>query len=150
MIKRLAVLVLGLAVPLLAGAQLYKYVDKNGKTIYSDQPPPSGDAKQIRVQTGGGPSDAPAPKAAAGDKAGDKAKKDDPKVAAKKAEDAAKEAERKKAACDQARVRYQALSDGGRIYKYNAQGEREYMSDEEIESGARQAKREMDEACKPG
>jgi hypothetical protein len=147
MMKRLAVLALGLAVTTLAGAQLYKYVDKNGKTVYSDQPPTTGDSKQIRVQSGGGPSDAPAPKAAAGAEK-DKGKKEDPKAVAKKSDDAAKEAERKKAACDQARVRYQALTDGGRIYKYNAAGEREYMSDEEIESGARQAKREMDEACK--
>lgn len=147
MMNRLAVLALGLAFATLAGAQLYKYVDKSGKTVYSDQPPATGDSKQIRVQPSGAPPEAPAPKAGADAK---KAPKEDPKVAAKKSEDAAKEAERKKAACDQARVRYQALADGGRIYKYNAAGEREYMSDEEIESGARQAKREMDEACKPG
>jgi len=45
-----------------AQAQLYKYVDKNGKTVYSDSPPPDADSKQIRVQPSGGPSDVPAAK----------------------------------------------------------------------------------------
>jgi hypothetical protein len=146
MLKRLAVLALGLAVSSLAGAQLYKSIDKDGKTVYSDQPPATGDSKQIRVQTGGGPSDAPAPKAGADKKA---QKAEDPKDKGKKAEDAAKEADRKKAACEQAKIRYQALVDGGRIYKYTPSGDREYMSDEEIETGRAQSKREMDEACKP-
>jgi hypothetical protein len=144
--KHFAVLALVLAVPL-AGAQLYKYVDKNGKTVYSDQPPATGDSKQIRVQAG--PADAPAAKPAAEkDKAAQKGREAD-KDKGKKAEDAAKEAQRKAAACEQAKIRYQALVDGGRIYKYTPSGEREYMSDEEIESGRTQAKREMDEACKP-
>jgi hypothetical protein len=145
--KRLAVLALALALAPLAGAQLYKYVDKNGKTVYSDQPPVSGDAKQLRVQSG--PSDAPAAKPAAEkDKAAQKGR-DAEKDKGKKAEDTAKEAQRRAAACEQAKVRYQALVDGGRIYKYTPSGEREYMSDAEIETGRAQSRREMDEACKP-
>jgi hypothetical protein len=142
--KHLAVLALVLAVPL-AGAQLYKYVDKNGKTVYSDQPPVTGDSKQIRAP---GVGDGPSMKSAAEkDKVAQKGRDAD-NDKGKKAEDAAKETQRKAAACEQAKVRYQTFSDGGRIYKYNSAGEREYMSDEEIESSRTAAKREMDEACK--
>lgn len=141
--KRLAILALGLALAPLAGAQLYKYIDKDGKTVYTDQPP-TADSKQIRVPTGSTPAAATAAPGKAD------AKKEDPKVAAKKAEEASKAAAAKAANCEQARQQLQMLNDGGRIYKYNAAGEREYMSDDEIEAGRTRAKREVDEACKPG
>ena len=38
--KTIVLLTCALAVATLASAQLYKYVDKNGKTVYTDQPPP--------------------------------------------------------------------------------------------------------------
>ena len=43
---------------------------------------------------------------------------------------------------------FQIYADGGRIQKLNAQGERELMSDEEIEAKRASSRREMDEACK--
>jgi hypothetical protein len=147
--KRLAVLALTVALAPLAGAQLYKYTDKDGKTVYTDQPPPTAESKAIRVQPSGGP--APAPAAAAG-KPGDKAAQkggEAQKDSAKKAEDAAKNAAAKEANCNTAKVQYQNYQDGGRIYKYNAAGEREFMSDADIEAARVRSKREMDEACKP-
>ena len=126
--KRFIVLALGLALAPWAGAQLYKYTDKDGKTVYTDQPPASADSKQIRVQTA--PADAPK-SAVQKDKdlqKGRDAKKDE----AKKADDAAKVAQQKEANCTVARQQFQHYQDGGKIYKYNAAGERE-----------------LDEACKP-
>ena len=43
--KRILVLAIALAFAPLAGAELYKYVDKNGKTVYSDQPPANVDSQ---------------------------------------------------------------------------------------------------------
>ena len=40
--------------------------------------------------------------------------------------------------------------EGGRIYKYNDKGEREYMADEELAKAQQKAKSDMDEACKKG
>ena len=46
--KRIVLLVLACAVAPLATAQMYKYVDKDGKTVYTDQPPPDADAKAVK------------------------------------------------------------------------------------------------------
>jgi len=134
--------------PLAATAQLYKYVDKDGKTVYSDQPPPNVDSKQLNVGTGTTKDSAAAPKTAVErDKELQKVRDED-KEKAKKAEDAAKLAAQKEAACQQAKSNYQVYADGGRITKYDDKGERVYLGDDEILAEQQRAKREMDEACK--
>ena len=134
--------------PLAATAQLYKYVDKDGKTVYSDQPPPNVDSKQLNVGTGTTKDTAAAPKTAVErDKELQKVRDED-KEKAKKADDAAKQAAQKEAACQQAKSNYQVYADGGRITKYDDKGERVYLGDDEIVAEQQRAKREMDEACK--
>jgi hypothetical protein len=141
-------LVLALALALGASAalaQLYKYTDpKTGKTVYTDQPPVGQDAKAVHIKGGNGPA---TQSAVAQDKALDKGRKkaaDD----AKKAGDAAQRAAKAEANCNAARQNFQIYADGGRIQKLNAQGEREYMTDEEIEAKRVSSRREMEEACK--
>ena len=146
--KRLVILALGLALAPLAGAQLYKYTDKDGKTVYTDQPPASADSKSIRVQPSGGPSPAPVAAPAKSPQDVQKAREAE-KDKAKKAEDAAKNAAAKEANCNVAKQQYQHYQDGGKIYKYNAAGERELMGDDDIEAARARSKRELDEACKP-
>ncbi|HEX5128816.1 MAG TPA: DUF4124 domain-containing protein [Usitatibacter sp.] len=141
-------LILALALALGASAalaQLYKYTDpKTGKTVYTDQPPVGQDAKTVRIKGGNGPA---TQSAVAQDKALDKGRK---KVAddAKKAGDAAERAAKAEANCNAAKQNFQIYADGGRIQKLNAQGEREYMTDEEIEAKRVSSRREMEEACK--
>ncbi|HEX7403360.1 MAG TPA: DUF4124 domain-containing protein, partial [Usitatibacter sp.] len=50
--KSLLVLALALAAAPLASAQMYKYIDKDGKTVYTDQPPVNIDTKTLNIQTG--------------------------------------------------------------------------------------------------
>lgn len=143
--KRIIVLAIGIALAPWASAQLYKYVDKDGKTVYTDQPPATAQTRQLRVQPG--PSEAPK-SAVQRDKElqkGRDARKDE----AKKSEEAARLAQQKEANCNVARQQYQHYQDGGKIYKYNAAGERELMNDDDIEAARARSKREMDEACKP-
>ena len=141
-------LVLALALALGASAalaQLYKYTDpKTGKTVYTDQPPVGQDSKPVNIKGGGGPA---TPSAVAQDKALDKGRK---KVAddAKKAGEAADRAAKAEAHCNAAKQNFQIYADGGRIQKLNAQGERELMTDEEIEAKRVSSRREMEEACK--
>jgi hypothetical protein len=142
--KRIIVIALACAFAPLAGAQLYKSVDSNGKTVYSDQPPPNADAKQITVQ----PSAAPATKTAVErDKDVEKARIE-ARDKGKKAELAAKNSQINEARCVQARSAYQTYTDGGRIAKTNEKGERIVMSDAEIEVERNNARTVMDEACK--
>jgi hypothetical protein len=145
--KRFLILAVGLALAPLAAAQMYKYVDKDGKTVYTDQPPASAPAQQVRVQPAAAPTDAPK-SAVQKDKELQKGRDAD-KEKAKKADDEARVAAQKAANCQTAKVQYQHFQDGGKIYKYNAAGERELLGDAEIEAGRARSKRELDEACKP-
>jgi uncharacterized protein DUF4124 len=145
--KRLTVLICACALfAPFAGAQLYKYVDKDGKTVYSDQPPMNVESKQIS-----GPS---SPAAAAGPKSFLERDKELEKTRvenrekAKKSEETARRAEENVERCAQARQALQTYSDGGRIYKYNEKGERTFMEENEIDAARGKAQRDADEACK--
>ena len=142
--KRLAILALACAVVPLASAELYKYVDKDGKTVYSDQPPINADSKQLHVAPGGGTS---AKSYVARDKELEK-ERTKAKDKEKKAEDAATNEKLAEQRCEQAKSNYQTYAEGGRLFKTNKEGEREFLSDEEIEQQRTKSKQEMDEACK--
>ena len=144
--KRLIALALACAVVPLASAELYKYIDKNGKTVYSDTPPPGADAKPLHVSPGaGGGSGAPKP-AVTLDKELEKGRAL-AKDREKKTEIEEKNAKIAEQKCDQARQNLRTYTDGGRLFKYNDKGEREFLGDEEIEAKRISSKKEMDEAC---
>jgi hypothetical protein len=147
---RFILLALAVALAPAASAQLYKYVDKDGKTVYSDQPPANIDSKQVNVPAAARGASAPAagPKTALErDKELDKARKE----TRDKADKQAKAAEREQVMeqrCAAARERHAAFAEGGRIYRTSEKGERVFMDDAEIESGRERSRKEMDEACK--
>lgn len=147
--KTLLVVALALAVAPLASAQLYKYIDKDGKTVYSDQPPVNIDTKQLNIQSGAStPTVNAAPKSAVErDKELQKGR-DEARDRAKKTEEAAKQADAKAQACTSAKAAHQLYVDGGRITKYDDKGEKVYLGDQEIEAERARTQREMDEACK--
>jgi molecular chaperone GrpE (heat shock protein) len=136
------------AVALPAGAQLYKYVDKNGKTVYSDQPPPDVDSKRVNVPAAG-PANAPAaPKSAVErEKENQKSRKEQAEKSKKADEDAARVAQNE-LRCTQLKGNYEMYVQGGKIQRTNDKGERELLSDAEIEAARERTRREMEEACK--
>ncbi len=144
--KRVMLVALALAFAPLAGAQLYKHVDKDGKVTYTDQAPAGADAKQIHV-----PKSVTSPPAGksyvAQDKDLDKKRKES-RDKQGKAEEEAKKSQQAEQRCAQARTAHQYFVDGGRIFKNNEKGERVFMSDAEIDAERERTRREMDEACK--
>lgn len=143
--KRVLMLAAALAFASAAGAQLYKYTDpKTGKTVYSDQPPPGQDSKTLNIRVPSGPA---TKSAVEQDKALDKGRKE---VAdkAKKSDEAEKRAAANESRCRSARQNHEIYVQGGRISKMNDKGERELLTDEEIESKRESSRREMEEACK--
>jgi len=138
--------VAALALPV-AHAQLYKYVDKNGKTVYSDSPPPDTDSKQIRVQPSSAPSDVPSAKTAVQrDKDADKGRKE----AAKKADKDSKDAERQakiQERCNYLKADLATYEGGVRLKRTNEKGEQEFMTDEQIEAAKVKTRAAMEEAC---
>jgi molecular chaperone GrpE (heat shock protein) len=144
--KRLMIVAVALALAPVASAQLYKHVDKNGRVVYSDQPPAGVDAKQVNIPTGVTNVPSGAKSYVAQDKENQK-KKDEAQKKAAKAGDPAKKEQEAEQRCAQAKSAHQYFVDGGRIFKNNEKGERAFMSDAEIDSERERTRREMEAAC---
>ena len=143
--KRIALAAaLAIALSPAAFAQLYKYVDKDGKTVYTDQPPPNAESKPVRVQSSPPP---PAKSALEKDKELDKGRKEAAEKS-KKSEQAAKREADNEQRCADARSNYELFDSGGRVAKRNAQGERVFLEQNEIDAEKQKARAVMDEACK--
>jgi len=167
--KKALLLLILMALPLMAHAQVYKWKDASGKTIYSDVPPPSNvkqesiigskpvapaaapsvaPAAPAATATAGAPAAASDPKKAAVDKDAEARKRQEEAEAAKK-EDKAKQAEleQRKKNCEAAKLNYDNYKMGGRIMKMDEKGERYYLGNAEIAAGLAQAQKDVDQYC---
>lgn len=146
--KRLIVLAAALALAPAAFGQLYKYTDKDGKTVYSDTPPANADSKQIKVQTApAAPTDAPPKSALAKDKELAKGRKES-QDAAKKADAEARRKADNAERCANARENLRIAESGRRQTRLNAKGEVEYLDDQEIEANKAARRADVERACK--
>lgn len=144
-------MMLALAAPVLAQT-LYKWVDKDGKTHYSDTPPVGQESKAVGSASSGpaaaaSAAPAPAKTAVARDKELEKGRQD-AREGAKKSADDAKLAAARDEQCARLRQSYQQFVDGGRIHKYNDKGERVLLDDAEIASERDKVRADMEDACK--
>jgi hypothetical protein len=149
---RLLVILAALAFSATASAQLYKWVDKDGKVQYGDNPPPN--TKTTRLKP---PPGAPTqPSAAAGDKK-DKALSPDAAFRKRqqerseqdqKAEKERATADQKKQNCDTAQANLRQLQSGQRISSINAAGERVFLDDAQLGERTQRAQNAVAEWCK--
>ncbi len=170
MLLRPALMLLAVAFALPVSAQIYQWKDENGRTHYSDTPPPSGPVKTLRgaapqQHAPSAPTSAAEPAAvapetaasAAGEPVTDPAASDPEaqfrarRAAAAEAEqqakvEAEKNAERERF-CSQARNQLRGLQSGQRIARMNAAGEREFLSDAEREEEISRLQRQLAENC---
>lgn len=166
--KRLSLalwLMLCLALP--ASAQMYKWVDSNGKVQYSDKPPPS-NVKTERLREPAPAVRAPAASAPASSEGKGGAKQDaaksGPKTTAEQEQafrkrqlDAAKaqgeqgqkqaEASAKAENCRRAKAALANLQIGGRQVRIDEKGERFFLNDQQIAQEAARAQQEAAAAC---
>ena len=162
----LAVLVLT-ASPILSQAEVYKWKDKDGTIKYSDTPPPS-NIKQEAVKgkrklgepTGKAPlapvenavatpniiREKPEPPISPEESA---AKQRQKTAEAEKRNKQEKEAEVKRKAdnCTAAKSNMETYTQGGRAYKMNEKGEREYLGEKDFAEGKQKAQQEINENC---
>src|SRR5262249_47224602 len=137
--KRFILVAAALAFAPLAGAQLYKHVDKDGKVTYSDAPPANPDAKALNIPKSA-LGDAPSGKSyTAQDKGLDKKREDDKKKQAK-ADETSKADELRAQQCAQARGNVKTYTNGGKLFK--ADGSGDLMSDAEIDAALQRAKKD--------
>jgi hypothetical protein len=154
--KHLWIMLLTLALPMSANAEIYKWKDANGVIRYSDVPPPSNipheslGSKNVVVPPAAPSSAEPSAqkKSPAAGREGDAVKRQEDAEAAKNKE-RAKEAELKlkQQNCATAKASLQNYQQGGRIYKINEKGEREYLDDAALAQNLAQAKKDVDEYC---
>jgi len=150
---RLLILVVLLAVAAGASAQLYRWVDKDGKTRYTDTPPPGGvKARTLGGSTGAAPEAPEAPEAAAKDAAPKgpltpvqqeqefRKRQMEAQKAQSKAAQERKDAEAKQDNCARAREQLVLLESGQRVGRTNAQGERYYLEDDARAAEAEKAR----------
>jgi hypothetical protein len=125
-----------------AGAVVYKWVDAQGKVQYGDRPPDGVHAEVVemlgnhaaRTTPARSSESAPSPRTANRDQANqsDSAKKavDDDVAQTREKQD-----------------RYKKLIEGRRLYKTGENGERQYLTSEEIDTQRLDAKRDVDATC---
>ena len=151
--KTICLLVL-LAAVATVSAQTYKWRDASGTVQYSDTPPPPGarDVQQLRKATAVPTAPAgvaPAQAKPASDPEADFQKR----LAAKRDADAkqakAQEDEQVRARhCDQAKAQLTALESGVRVARFNDQGERISLDDDERERAKAEAQKAVQTWCK--
>jgi hypothetical protein len=143
--KRILVLACALAASTAAFGQLYKWVDKDGKVTYSDQPPPAQQSKQLNLNTG--VASPPARSAIERDKEIEKGR-----VEAREKSKVASEKERKSEIdqenCKSARAYLKTVESGVRVSTVDDKGEQVILDDEQIAAERAKAQKAVDEACK--
>lgn len=151
---RTALLCLTLAFAASAEAQICRWKDAAGKTHYADSPPPGVQCEgTVRAPTRPAPS-AAAPAAGGApssyqEKEMEFRKRRQEKLEAEQKAQKEKElAEQNKAACEQARNRIAGLQRGGRVARYDASGQINYMGEEEIARELAEAQRSLKDVCK--
>lgn len=149
-IQLFAVMALALAAATVA-AQVYKWVDKDGKTHYTDTPPPPSatktDAKKINTGSTAAPPAAPTKSAKDQPKDVEKKRADDAKNA-KKEEDALKTAADDEERCKAAKRSLAGLESGRPLVNTNDAGERVILSDEDRARDTTRARAAITESCK--
>ncbi len=139
-----------------AHAQVYKCVDASGKTVYMQSPCPKGDRATTIDRNA--PAAAPAPaagqNAAPGQKSAAQLEQEfrkrrlEQQEASKKADEQATQDKEKQENCRAAQAQLATLNSGARQMRINAQGEREYLDDSQIQQEKARAQVAIDRSCK--
>jgi hypothetical protein len=146
--RRLILPFLILLLPLLAHAEIVKWVDDKGEVHYSDQPPATAKTpKTLNIKNQPGAS-APAQKSLADQELEFRKRQMEAEDAAKKAAEDKKQAEIAQQNCASARANLKMLQDGVRMTKYNEKGERVFLDDADRAKAIAEAQRAVSDWCK--
>ena len=129
-------------------AQLYKWTDANGKVHYSDQAPPT-DSKSQKIIAPAPSADPTAIKSLAARQAELRRAQASETEKAAKAEQAAAEEKKRQEACNQARGRLKLIQGGGRVYRFDDKGEKNFVDETGRLKAQQEAEQEVAQLCKP-
>ena len=137
----------------LASAVVYKWNDAQGKLQYGDRPP-DGVHAQIVEGLGNHPSRSEQPRPPVVSASSATSSQPAKSAATNNAQDDGVKktvdddvAQVKDKQCADAQARYKSLIEGRKLYKAGADGERQYLTSEEIDAERVNAKRDIDTIC---
>lgn len=133
-----------------AHAQVYKWVDANGKTQFSDQPPPGARSEVIKVKpsTGAGQPSAPGKTESLADKeAALKQRQQDQAASEAKAQAKAKREAEVAEYCNQLRGQLQGARSAGRLVKYDETGKRQSLRGDDKQAEIQRIEGELRKHC---
>ena len=147
--KRLLLFVALIAWSGMAGAVVYKWIDAQGKLQYGDRPPDGVHAEVVEllgthVARAAAARESSTAASSSSPRAAAAGSQDDPTL--KKSVEGDVEQTREKQ-CADAQDHYKKLIEGRRLYKTGANGERQYLTSDEIDAERVNAKRDLDAIC---
>lgn len=146
-VKRAFIVALGFAA-VLAHAQVFKWVDEKGRTHYGERPPEGVKSSEVAKPTP--PSEPGRVKEPDWKNKAREVTKERRERENKESQDADREARtvaERQQRCRDARIALDRLSNVQRLYKYDAKGERVYMTDADRDAERVVANREAGESC---
>lgn len=149
MLNKLVTLLMGLMISAGAAAGVYRWVDAQGNVHYSDKPQ-SQQAEELQIQSRPtDPSRVNAQRQAMQEQAQQHAEQREEQRQAKKEQEteAADEAQKRATNCTKAKERQERYQTAHRLYKPLPDGERQYLSAEEIDKARADANAEVAKWC---
>ena len=160
-----------IALPALANAEIYKWKDKNGAVRYTDTQPPSNvklepiDGKRATKLSNQAPlapvtnaqpvlskdelkGKAPTSNAESSGEAAAKLRQKNAEIEKNNKKEKDAQAKMNEENCKAAKSNLASYNQGGRIYKVNEKGEREYLDDAGLKAGADKSQKDVAEYCK--
>jgi len=132
-----------------ASAQLYSWKDADGKTHYSDQPPPTATpTRKIAAPAARATDPAGTRKNMAEKELASRQKQKDAQDAAAKAEKDQTDADARRVNCERARANLQGLESGATRFSINAQGERIALDGAVREAELANARKSVESWCR--
>ncbi len=132
-------------------AQVYKWIDKDGKVQYSDAPPPAGAGASVPQKLDTSASNSSGVGGPAKDQSWrDKARDYDKRriEAAEKQAGVSELARKNQERCNSARKDLRSLQEVRRVYRSDDHGERHYLEDDQRQAEIARAQGVVSEACK--
>jgi len=134
-----------------AQAQVYKWIDKDGKVQYSDAPPPAGAGASVPQKLDTSASNSSRVGGSVKDQSWQDKARDYDKRRIEAAEKQAGEIElarKNQQRCNNARSDLTTLQEAGRVFSTDDQGQRRYLDDDQRQREIARVQRVVSETCK--
>jgi hypothetical protein len=149
---RIAVVLGLMAVSVAASADVYKWVDSQGRVYYSDRPEDIESAERLAVASR---RTNPEQVAQRSEAAREQRQQSDAQAAERQRDQASAQAVRQDVSktrdqqCKEAKEQYRVAIESQKLYRIGKDGERYYLTSAEIDEARLNARRAMDQVCGP-